>query len=115
MRNRARIRERERGDAEGVLPGDAQRLPAGRQNAQPEAAPQEGLGELRTGGHEVLAVVELEQELPRPERILQGLDERAIRLLTYAKRTGDCLWHELRLHHRGQLGEPDPVLERMGR
>jgi hypothetical protein len=101
----------ERRDGPDHLCGQAERFPAGRQDAQPRTAAQQPPGQLRGLVDDVLAVVQDEQHSPGPQR----LDEPVARTRDVADVQG-------RHHHvrgppgrprldRAQLGQPDTVGE----
>jgi hypothetical protein len=68
--------------APGDLAGDPQRFAAGRQDADGGTRAQEGVGQLRAGVEQVLAVVEDEQQL----FALQPLEQRGHRPLLGQRR-----------------------------
>lgn len=75
------VREAEGGDAPGRLARNGQRLAAGRQHAQQRAGPQQALDQGGTGQHQMLAVIQHEQEPFGPKRSRQGVDERLADML----------------------------------
>ncbi len=66
----------------------------------------------RAGGEHVLGVVEYEQELPRPQVVLQRLRKAPARLLAEPERRRHRLRDETRVGQRRQLDQPDAVRER---
>ena len=106
-----------RRDDEQRLPGDAERLPAGRHDPQPRAVRQQRVRQVGARVDEVLAVVEDEQgagigqavEQPGP-CVAAGDPLRAVRQqarLPQADRAEHRLRHVGGVGDRGELGQPD--------
>jgi hypothetical protein len=106
---------RERMDPPGCLPGNAEGLPTGRQNAQTRTVQQQARYKSGAGLEHVLAIVQNQQKLTRSQRILQGLDERLAGLLLHIESRGDSLSYERRGRNRSELDKghssavPTPV------
>jgi hypothetical protein len=92
-----------------VLPADAQRLPAGGQQGQVRAAPQQRVGQLGARPDHVLAVVQQHQQAPPAHRLGHRVHDRAARLLSDAQHVGHRQGHQIRIAQRRQIGEPNPV------
>ena len=88
---------------------DAQGLSAGGKNPQVGAGLQESLGKLRTGRHEMFAVVEREEGMARQKIIGERIPQRAPRLFTDAQCGGGSLWHEGGIGQWRKLHQPGAV------
>ena len=86
-----------------------QGLPAGRQNPRTRAPPHQAPCQCRAGLHNVLAVVEDEQEASIGDVLDQRFGHRVSRFLLDAEHGCDCLRHESRIIERSELDEPHPV------
>ena len=93
------------------LAGDLQRLAAGGQHAQAGAGGQQARGQRRAGVQQVLAVVQHQQQRPRPQGGDQAVQQRHPRRLAHAQGGRHGLGHQRRVGEGGQLHQPDPVRE----
>jgi len=106
-----RVWNRQRRDPEHDFSGDAQRLPARRDDLQSRCLAQQQRAEPGNGAEDVLAVVEYQQQRPRPdevdERVGQGLTGQG----AHIEGGGDGVGHEPaigqvgKLHHHGAIDE----------
>ena len=110
-RRAAGVGERQRRDGELVLPGQAERRPAGRQDGEAGAGDQQ-LGHRGRPGQQVLHVVQEEQGLPAPQAVEHAPAQRAPGRLRHAERPRHRREQAVRVRHRRQRHEPRPVRER---
>ena len=92
-----------------LLTGNAQRLAAGCEQMNLTAAPQNGIRERHHGVDHMLAIVQDDEQLPRPQCIHEGVQNRPIRRFLYADSGGDRGRDQAGIVQGGQLGQPDPV------
>ena len=102
-------RDSQRRNPEDMLPADAQRLPAGDQQARPRAGPYHGVGQLRGRAKHVLGVVEDDQQVPVADRVDQGIQHGPSRLLADTEHGGHGACDQLGVGHRRQLDQPHSV------
>jgi hypothetical protein len=110
-----RVGQRQRRDEQWNLPPNAQRLSAGRQDAQQWARLQQGFGQLRAGGEKVLTVVEHQQQAPSRQALDHGHRQGMPGLLAYAQGQRDGLRHQVRIPKGVQLHQPCPIREGVDR
>ena len=91
------------------LPGDTERLTARRHDVQVRDANEERVEHACGPVEHLLAVVEDEQRLAAAQLLHQGVDQRAVALLTQADRLGDGRGDEFGIPHRGEVDPPHPA------
>ena len=109
---------RKRRDGVRAFARDAQRLPAGRQDLQTRSGAEQPRCEVRTRLHQVLAIVENDEEAALRDELFQRLDNRAPCLLDDAEHRRNRLRNESRIAQRRELDEPDSIrvfVENVGR
>ncbi len=98
------------------LAADPQRLPAGRDDPQPRAPGQQQLHQRGAVAHLVLAGVQDQQPVPRPQRLGQRLRQRDALLLADPDRSGDLLGGlPVPVRQLDQPGLVQSLLVRIGR
>lgn len=107
----SRVRQRQRGDAPDGFSIHAERFPAGHQDVQPRRRAQQRLDQRRTGGDQVLTVIEQQQELPGTEVVRQRFDQRSDLPLSNVQHRCHRLHDERRLRQGRQIHGPDAVTE----
>ena len=95
----------------GDFTGDPQRLAAGRQDPQPRRGAQQRAGQPGAGIQQMLAVIQYQQQLRRPQPVDQRLQHRHITRLPHPQRQHHLRGHQPRIGDTGQLGQPHPVRE----
>ena len=100
-------RDRERRHRPGCLAGDAEGLPAGREQPQSGQVRQGPVGELRARVEQMLAVVQHDQGGSVAELLGDGRPDVAARRVGHADRPGHPGLDELRIGQRGQIHPPD--------
>jgi hypothetical protein len=105
----ARLRHAQRRHPPPRLAGNAEGLAAGCQDPEAGAAPEKRVRERGARVDEVLAVVEHEQEPPRPQVVDQRFVDGPVGLVGQAERGGDGPGDQRRRGDRRQIDEPDPV------
>ncbi len=98
-------------DGEDQLPRHRQRLAARREDADGGTRPQHALDERRDSLDEVLAVVEQQQDLVRPQPLGDRLLDRFPRSLTEAQHLGQLSGNARLVGDSGQVDEPHAVAE----
>ena len=112
-----RLGHRQRRHRELLLAVHVQARPAGGQDTDVRAGPQNGGRQLPARGQDVLAVVQEQQEAPGGQRGGQGGHNVLAGLLPYPQRGGDGVGDQTGFGQRGQLHDPGPVgvvLEQVG-
>ena len=102
----------ERGDPPDNLGPDPQRLTTGHQDPQVRACLEQWLNDVGARLDQVLAIVEHEESLGRPQRHDQGGQQRLARSLVHPQDRGDRVRHELPIHQCAQLDQPHSVDKR---
>ena len=87
-----RVRERQRGNGIDLLAGQPQQHAAGHQQVQVRSRTQQ-VAQQRRGLHDLLEVIEHEQQLPRPEVRFDGLREWSTPVLFHAQDPSHRLGH----------------------
>ena len=105
------VRDVERWHAVDGLRGRAERLTARGDDAHAGTGAQQRLGHVRGRFDHVLAVVEHDEHPPTGERLRHPLTRAHAAAGREPERTGNCVWNELRIGQRCQLGQPDAVGE----
>ncbi len=93
------------------LPVDVQQLSAGRQDPYLGTLLDNPLRQLRAVVHQVLAVVEHQQDAPRPEVVDDRVECGPGRLVPQVQPLGDPVGQQRRLTQFGQFDEAHPVAE----
>ena len=91
------------------LTGDAQRLPAGGQEAQLGTGAQQGVSQPGAGIGEVLAVIEHQQQTPELQRVSERRRQRPAGGLTHAQGGSHRPGHEGGVGNGGQVDQPHAV------
>ena len=104
-----RGRQCQRGHGEECLPVDAEGFTTRRQDAEGGAAAQQAMGHVGSGGDEVLAVVEEQQELLRAQVVDDRVDRGLPGLLLDPQGAPDLGDEELRVAERRELDQPGAV------
>ncbi len=91
--------------------GDPQRLAAGRQHPQPRRGAQQRAGQPGARIQQMLAVIQHQQQLRRPQPVDQRLQHRHITRLPHPQRLHHLRGHQPRIGDAGQLSQPHPVRE----
>ena len=92
-----------------MLTGDSERLPAGREQADFAAAPQEGIGQAPAGADYMLAVVEDKQNLFCAEGLNESVEDCTVRGFFYPDRGRDGRCNQPRIGEGRKLSQPDAV------
>lgn len=107
--------DRQRRQRQQVLARGAQRLPAGGQHPQARHRPQQRVGQLGAGLHQVLAAVQHDQQ-PAPGQLLgQDVQGRPGGAVGQPQCLQHCVAEQQRVLHRGHLHQPGAVREGVGR
>ena len=104
------VRERQRRHGEHVLTPHPERLAARDEDRELRAA-LEQLRDTVGGGHHLLEVVEDQQHAPRPQLLLQRLEQRPVTRTARADSSDDCVEDALGMSRVGEVDEVDAVLE----
>jgi hypothetical protein len=104
-----RVRYGETGYEPCPLPGHAQSLPAGGENRQLRTGAQEFLGHLRTGIHQVLAIVQDEEEWGLGDEWEGRRRVVSPDLFAHAQGTDDLLREECGVRERRELDPADGI------
>jgi hypothetical protein len=107
-----RIGDVQRHHVPHVLGHHPEHLPAGAQHPQAGAGAQGPVGEHRAGVHQVLAVVQYQQQIPVAQVVRNHLGERPFAVHVDAERVGDGVLQQGGLGHPGEVDQPDAVGER---
>ena len=108
----ARLRHRQRRHRQHHLAVDNQRFPAGGQHPQPGRRPQQQVRQLGGGVHQVLAVIQHQQQLPAREVAGQRRLRRKAGPVLQAQRARDRVGHQRLLPQLVQPDQPHPAGKR---
>jgi hypothetical protein len=92
-----------------VLPGHLQHLPAGRQYPQAGRRAQQRVGQLGAGLHQVLAVVQYQQQLLISKELRKQRHRVAAPGVVDLQSVDHRVRHQCGVLQRGQLDQPHPV------
>jgi hypothetical protein len=106
---RHQVGHRQRRDAEHRLTINPEGLSTRRHDAQRRASSEQDITQLGARQHQMLAVVQDEQQVPCAEVLGHGVEHRAARLLSHAEGGSDGQCHEGRVSDRCEVDEPHPV------
>ena len=88
------------------------RSPAGGQHPQPGCRPQQQVGQLGDRVHQVLAVIQHQQQLPPGQILCQRGGRRIADPVLQAQRPRHRLGHQRRVAQLVEPDQPHPVAER---
>ncbi len=106
------LRDGHRENRHHLLPVDVQWLPARRQDPHVGTLPGNGIRQYRTVVHQVLAVVEHQENAPRPEVVDDRVECGTGRLVPQVQPLGHPVSQQRRLTQLGQFDEAHPIAER---